>query len=42
MKLRMSSPELNQDDRQAVLDVVNTPNLSMGPKIAAFEQAFVT
>ena len=40
MKLRMSSPELNQDDRQAVLDVVNTPNLSMGPKIAGFEQAF--
>ena len=40
MKLRMSSPELNSADRNAVLDVVNTPNLSMGPKIAAFEQAF--
>ena len=40
MKLRMSSPELNDADREAVLEVVNTPNLSMGPKIAAFEQAF--
>ncbi len=40
MKIRMSSPDLTDADRQAVLDVVNTPNLSMGPKIAAFEQAF--
>ena len=40
MKLRMSSPELNDADREAVLEVVNTPNLSMGPKIDAFEQAF--
>ena len=40
MKIRMSSPDLSDADRQAVLDVVNTPNLSMGPKIAAFEQAF--
>ena len=40
MKIRMSSPNLSDADRQAVLDVLNTPNLSMGPKIAAFEQAF--
>ncbi len=40
MKIRMSSPDLTEADRQAVLEVVNTPNLSMGPKIAAFEQAF--
>lgn len=40
MKLRMSSPDLSDADRQAVLDVLNTPNLSMGPKIDAFEQAF--
>jgi len=40
MEVRMSSPDLNDSDRQAVLDVVNTPNLSMGPKIDAFEQAF--
>jgi len=40
MKIRMSSPDLSDADRQAVLDVINTPNLSMGPKIAAFERAF--
>jgi len=40
MKIRMSSPDLTDADRQAVLDVVNTPNLSMGPKIKAFESAF--
>ncbi|MCB2213888.1 DegT/DnrJ/EryC1/StrS family aminotransferase [bacterium] len=40
MKIRMSSPDLTDTDRQAVLEVLNTPNLSMGPKIAAFEQAF--
>lgn len=40
MTIRMSSPDLNNADRQAVLDVLNTPNLSMGPQIEAFEQAF--
>ncbi len=40
MKIRMSSPDLSDADRQAVLDVINTPNLSMGPKIKAFERAF--
>jgi len=40
MKIRMSSPDLTDADRQAVLDVVNTPNLSMGPKIDAFERSF--
>lgn len=40
MKIRMSSPDLTEADRQAVLDVVNTPNLSIGPKIEAFERAF--
>jgi perosamine synthetase len=40
MKIPMSSPDLNAADRQAVQDVLNTPNLSMGPKIAAFEAAF--
>lgn len=40
MKIRMSSPDLTDADRQAVYEVLQTPNLSMGPKIAAFEQAF--
>jgi len=36
----MSSPDLTDADRLAVYEVLQTPNLSMGPKIAAFEQAF--
>jgi dTDP-4-amino-4,6-dideoxygalactose transaminase len=40
MKIPMSSPNLTDADRQAVLAVLNTPNLSMGPKIDAFERAF--
>lgn len=35
----MSSPDLTDAEREAVLAVLNTPNLSMGPKIKAFEQA---
>ena len=35
----MSSPDLTEADRQAVLDVLNTPVLSMGERILAFEQA---
>ncbi|NPV77884.1 MAG: DegT/DnrJ/EryC1/StrS family aminotransferase [Anaerolineae bacterium] len=36
----MSSPDLTDAERQAVLSVVNTSALSMGPYIAAFEEAF--
>ncbi len=36
----MSSPDLTEAERQAVLDVLNTPALSMGPRIQAFEKAF--
>ena len=36
----MSSPDLTDAERQAVLEVLNTPGLSMGPRIAAFEEAF--
>lgn len=36
----MSSPDLTDAERQAVLSVVNTPALSMGPYITAFEDAF--
>lgn len=39
-KVTMSSPNLTDADRQAVQEVLNTPNLSMGPKIKAFEDAF--
>lgn len=33
----MSSPDLTDAERQAVLAVLQTPNLSMGPQITAFE-----
>lgn len=35
----MSSPEINEDDRQAVLEVLDTSYLSIGPKIEAFEES---
>ncbi|GAP15641.1 predicted pyridoxal phosphate-dependent enzyme [Longilinea arvoryzae] len=36
----MSSPDLTDADRQAVMAVLETPNLSIGPKIQEFEAAF--
>ena len=35
----MSLPDLTDADRQAVMEVLNTPNLSMGPKVDAFEES---
>ena len=35
----MSSPDLGDEERKAVQDVLNTPNLSMGPRIDQFEEA---
>ncbi len=35
----MSSPDLSDQERQAVADVLNTPTLSMGEQTLAFEQA---
>lgn len=37
----MSSPDLTELERQAVLDVLNTPVLSMGMQIKKFEQTFI-
>jgi len=36
----MSSPDLTELEREAVAAVLRTPNLSMGDKISAFEDAF--
>ena len=36
----MSSPDLTDAERQAVIDVINTPILSMGAQVPRFEQAF--
>ncbi len=35
----MSSPDITEAEREAVAAVMKTPNLSMGPRILAFEQA---
>ncbi len=40
MKINMSSPDLTDADRQAVIEVINTPNLSMGKWTPAFEKTF--
>lgn len=40
MKIPMSSPDLTDAERQAVMDVINTPVLSLGPKVVEFEKAF--
>lgn len=40
MQIPMSSPDLTDADRQAVIDVIHTPILSMGRRILEFEQAF--
>jgi dTDP-4-amino-4,6-dideoxygalactose transaminase len=39
-KVPMSSPDLTDADRQAVIEVINTPNLSMGKWTPAFEKSF--
>ncbi len=38
----MSSPDLTDEERQAVAKVMDTPNLSMGSQIIAFEEIFKT
>jgi len=40
IQIPMSSPDLTDADRQAVIDVIHTPNLSMGKWTPAFEQSF--
>jgi dTDP-4-amino-4,6-dideoxygalactose transaminase len=39
-KIPMSSPDLTEAERQAVQNVLNTPNLSMGQWILDFEKSF--
>lgn len=38
--IRLSSPDITQLEIDAVLDVLHTPALSLGPKIPEFENAF--
>jgi perosamine synthetase len=40
MKVPLSKPELTDFDRNSVLEVLRTPNLSLGPKLNEFETKF--
>jgi perosamine synthetase len=42
LPITMSSPDLTDDERQAVARVLDTPNLSMGDQITAFEESVKT
>jgi dTDP-4-amino-4,6-dideoxygalactose transaminase len=42
MKIPMSSPLITDEDMQAVLEVLQTPHLSLGPKTKEFESALAT
>jgi perosamine synthetase len=39
MRIPLSAPDITEADIQAVVDVLRTPNLSMGPKVREFERA---
>ncbi len=39
MRIPMSAPDITDAERQAVLDVLHTPSLSMGPEVEQFERA---
>ena len=40
MKIPLSSPEITDSDIDAVVSVMRTPQLSLGPKLPEFEEAF--
>jgi perosamine synthetase len=40
MKVHLSRPDITESEIDAVCQVLRTPNLSLGPKIREFEQAF--
>src|SRR5579885_975096 len=40
MRIPLSSPDISQGDIDAVVAVLRTPHLSLGPKLVEFDQAF--
>lgn len=40
MRVHLSRPDITEREIQAVVDVLRTPNLSLGPKLTEFERAF--
>ena len=39
LRIPLAKPEITDEDREALMDVVRTPYLSTGPKVAEFEHA---
>src|SRR6266566_1325932 len=39
LRIPLAKPEITDSDREAVIEVLRTPYLSMGPKLGEFEQA---
>jgi len=39
IRIPLAKPEITETDREAVMQVLRTPHLSMGPKLREFEQA---
>lgn len=39
IRITMSAPDITEEERKAVAEVLKTPNLSMGPRILAFEES---
>jgi perosamine synthetase len=39
LRIPLAKPEITHDDREAVMNVLRTPQLSMGPKLREFEEA---
>jgi perosamine synthetase len=42
MKIPLSNPDITEKERNCVFEVLNTPNLSLGPKLEEFENKFAT
>jgi perosamine synthetase len=40
MQISLSRPDITEKEIEAVCEVLRTPNLALGPKLAEFEQAF--
>lgn len=42
MKIPLSNPDITEKERRSVFKVLNTPNLSLGPKLEELEEKFAT
>ena len=40
MKIPLSNPDITELEKEKVLEVLNTPSLSLGPKLNEFEKKF--